>query len=416
MRRFLIALGIAVGVMGSYFYMTPAEVASQIGYNSGTTVTGYTDGGVPAAGASGDIWQFDATLGIMDGSDTIGGLVIGITNADHTGSTNVLNAFEIEAITGDAQATETAIRLGDGYDIDIYFPATGEVDYTTQLNIGSDANNGIIVFQNQTTTTYQFRNIMTGSANIDGATFKPTITAMTGSNEIIVLDINVDNADHTGSANFLYGLNVDDITADAQATEIGLRISDGWDSQLILDATTPRMEFGDSLSSQFLISSPVAQGGGTVITIAGASAAVPAVKIQGYQWLSGNQESLQIVPAFHGAMNGSDRMTYIDIEAFTDADHTGTGNIKTGLNAGTITSPDTHTINTVISMDDGWDAFALLDVGDTAWAATDSVPAGSVALFVQEGVNASADCQLIARLANDTEIVVATLVSADVCP
>lgn len=72
-----------------------------------------------AAGAGADLVTISSTLGIMDGSDTVDGLKIALTNANHTGTGNAVNAFEVSAITGDAQATEIAAKLGAGFDIGI---------------------------------------------------------------------------------------------------------------------------------------------------------------------------------------------------------------------------------------------------------------------------------------------------------
>jgi hypothetical protein len=72
-----------------------------------------------AAGAGADLATISSTLGIMDGSDTVQGLVISLTNVDHTGSSNVVNGITIGNITGDAEATESAISIGTGWDAGI---------------------------------------------------------------------------------------------------------------------------------------------------------------------------------------------------------------------------------------------------------------------------------------------------------
>src|SRR5574343_423855 len=71
---------------------------------------------VNAAGGSANALTLSGTLGIMDGSDTFRGIYLNYANADHTGSSNTINAFQIAGITGDAQATETAITIGTGWD------------------------------------------------------------------------------------------------------------------------------------------------------------------------------------------------------------------------------------------------------------------------------------------------------------
>jgi hypothetical protein len=72
--------------------------------------------GVNAAGGSFNPWDWTGTLGIMDGSDDFTLFDINITNADHTSTSNTVQVMDIAAITGDAHATETAIKIGTGWD------------------------------------------------------------------------------------------------------------------------------------------------------------------------------------------------------------------------------------------------------------------------------------------------------------
>lgn len=67
----------------------------------------------PAAAGSGDLLDITDTAAIMDGSDTLLGIDLNLTGADHTGSTNVLTGLDISLTTADAQATETAIAIDD---------------------------------------------------------------------------------------------------------------------------------------------------------------------------------------------------------------------------------------------------------------------------------------------------------------
>lgn len=68
------------------------------------------------AGSGYDQVTLAPVLGIMDGTDTINLLNIAPTNADHTGSTNSVNGVNVAAITGDAQAVETALYVGTGWE------------------------------------------------------------------------------------------------------------------------------------------------------------------------------------------------------------------------------------------------------------------------------------------------------------
>lgn len=71
------------------------------------------------AGGSANPWDYTATLGAMNGNDDFTLFDVNITNADHTGSGNTVQVMDIAAITGDAHATETAIKIGAGWDAGI---------------------------------------------------------------------------------------------------------------------------------------------------------------------------------------------------------------------------------------------------------------------------------------------------------
>jgi len=73
---------------------------------------------VNAAGGSANPYDYTGTLGIMNGSDDFTLFDINMTNANHTGS-NTVQILDIANITGDAEATETAVLIGTGWDAGI---------------------------------------------------------------------------------------------------------------------------------------------------------------------------------------------------------------------------------------------------------------------------------------------------------
>ena len=84
---------------------------------TGDTMTGALNSTVTnAAGGSANPFDWSATAGIMNGSDNLTIWDINLTNANHTGVSNVVTAIDIGGITGDADATETAISVGTGWD------------------------------------------------------------------------------------------------------------------------------------------------------------------------------------------------------------------------------------------------------------------------------------------------------------
>ena len=204
----------------------------------GTTITGFTDGGVPAAGAGGDMWEFDATVLAMDGSDTINALFIDITNANHTGSTNLLNGINIDGITGDAQADEFAISVGDGWDRELVFigdSAIIEGGATTAYVLSIlDGASGVVSLEVTGATSTKPTMTAKGHLRTDGSqiiidVIPATMVAMNGSDTYTGIAIDLPTAAHTGVTNVLNGILVETITGEAQARETGIQIEDGWD-------------------------------------------------------------------------------------------------------------------------------------------------------------------------------------------
>ncbi len=73
---------------------------------------GYTD----VAAASRTAAIISSTLGAMDGSDRMTGLSIDLTNSSHAGAGNQVRALNIGGITPSANASESAIVVGPGWD------------------------------------------------------------------------------------------------------------------------------------------------------------------------------------------------------------------------------------------------------------------------------------------------------------
>lgn len=65
------------------------------------------------------------------GTNAHNGLLINATIGNASGGTNTFDALEFGAITGDAQVTETAIKIGSGYDAGIVTDGSVKVNSTT---------------------------------------------------------------------------------------------------------------------------------------------------------------------------------------------------------------------------------------------------------------------------------------------
>lgn len=214
---------------------------AQIGYTGGgTTITGYTDGDAPAAGASGDIWQFDATLNAMDGSDTVGGLVIGITNANHTGSSNTLSAIEVESITGDAQATEYGIFVDTGWDRALALNSANnnhillQNSGTSFATVGRDGSTGGISFQALAGDVVMQAGVSAGDVRIvtSGSTKQITLEHSGGGVEIAsVTQSNLPAADN-GSITYCSDCNPDSTCSSGGSGAFAFRIGGSWACEL----------------------------------------------------------------------------------------------------------------------------------------------------------------------------------------
>jgi hypothetical protein len=139
---------------------------------------------VNAAGGSANPFDYTGTLGIMNGSDDFTLFDVNITNADHTSTGNTVQALDIANITGDADATESAIIIGTGWDLAI------------------DANSGV--------------DIDGGLTDIGGGTY----TTADGDDDLGVAgDLEVDNTlDVDGAATVASTLTVEGNVSDSGGT------------------------------------------------------------------------------------------------------------------------------------------------------------------------------------------------------
>jgi hypothetical protein len=121
-------------VGGTYLFRVVKGVGNQL-------VTGTN-----AAGGSANPWDYTATLGIMDNSDDFTLFDVNLTNANHMGSANTVQVMDIAAITGDANATETGIKIGTGWDngVESASPVTINSTLTVTGAVSVGAGSGAI--------------------------------------------------------------------------------------------------------------------------------------------------------------------------------------------------------------------------------------------------------------------------------
>lgn len=213
-------------------------------------------------------------------ADTVGTNVhnyirIGATVGNATGGTNSVRGIQVDNITGDAQVTETGINVGTGWDVALAangvvnlaggygstgcsvsdvgaLQCDGGVTTAGALTADSlDVGGGYLAGSGSTLSaagalsvnsdlTVDGNLIMTkvnaasGSAN----PFDWTGTAgiMNGTDDLTIVDINLTNANHGGVNNTIQGIDIGNITGDADATEDAIKIGTGWDSGLWVDS------------------------------------------------------------------------------------------------------------------------------------------------------------------------------------
>jgi hypothetical protein len=241
-----------------------------------------------AAGAGADLVTISSTLGAMDdGADIFRGLNVALTNADHTGG--IVYGIDVQGITGDAQATESAIIVGAGWDVVL---STAKVPGATTPTFNfTDATVGFIGLSAKdwyeivdlgdefywqhdlgpSTIMKLSSDPFNQAASSTVLEIEAAVTAMDGSDTKSIFVVDVVNPDHTGSSNVLNGILVDGITADGQATERAASIGSGWEVDIYLADSTGLMQTaggmvhrianGNNWSVEWYIVSPMATTG-----------------------------------------------------------------------------------------------------------------------------------------------------------
>lgn len=394
-----------LGQFGTDYYSF--SNATFTGLNSATINAVGVAADAPAAGASGDMLDLTYTLAAMNGSDTVLVFDINLTNANHTSTSNVLRVFDIGNITGDADAVESALYVGSGWDFDI--------NAVTSLEVGVDGNAVLTVYD-----------APAANASGDLINLTQTVQNMNGSDQLDAIDIALTSGTYSGS-NIVNGLNIEGITGSANGTESAAYFGAGWD--LDINAATS-LEVGVDDVNVLTVSDPPAAGAAgdlldSTFTLAAASADAVAfwdinptnadhtgattVRIFDIGNITGDAEatesalyvgsgydfdinavtSLEVgvdgvsvlvvkdppaagagadlldLTATLGIMDGSDTVRGLDI-ALTNADHTGASNVLNGIDIEGITA-DAHALESALNFGEGWDvdlnAATSLDLG-----------------------------------------------------
>ena len=326
--------------------------------------------------ANTDILEEVVTIPITAAGQTTNIFKLEPTNADHTGGT--VNGFLIGAITGDAQATEHAINIGDGWD-----SALTISDNTAVITFGPASANSALSIQDGdsdmsfvlNSTTGSNRAALTGAvdATVDFLQLAATAQAMGGSQTENVVSIELTNANHTVGSNVVNGINIGAITGDAEATESAINIGSGWDLAINIaaDGTSAtnaiQLGAGGSTDAQIYF-----DGSSLVFDVDAASNTIRNFTSAGANaWTVENGASgnaIRWFPAgtagsggdlftleydFIEAMDGSDTMNLFFIN-LTNANHTGASNLVNGISLAAITG-DPQADETGVRVGTGWD-------------------------------------------------------------
>lgn len=332
----------------------------------------------PAAGGSGALAEVSANLLAMNGADTVRGFFVNLNNASHTGASNQLIALDVDAIVGSANATEYAINIGSGWDIALAAPdnmpiqlgnladasilwddGNGELDITSSAihetapfiwtTFGTGAFDGWFVDDTAGTTVINLDTTPGTSGffqlrgDLDGMTaggamlrLRPSTFPALASGTFSWIYVEGNSANHTGGT--IVGLDFGPSTADAQASEYGIRFpSNGYDQEI---------KFAGALNMQ-----------GTNVTDS-LLLDMGADYFFGSPPLSGVGGDLMTITATLNAMNGGDDVRGL-VVGIVNADHTVGSNSLTGIEVAGITG-DAEATEYGILVGTDWDKALVL--------------------------------------------------------
>ena len=381
-----------------------------------------------------------ANLAIMDGVgiDTATGLNIAMTNANHTdaGAGVFVYGLNISDLGGgaDPDATEHAINIGNGWDQDIYFDTSGQIESGGNLNVLL-ANDGIfyvgdsvgsMLTVNDSGNSIQFAmengNVSRGRLLLNNrpdagaggniALLDANLNAMNGTDTVRGLYIDLLNANHGGATNFLYGLDIDGIVADPDATESAINIGDGWDREIYFEGMSPEIRFPDG----GILTMTMTSGGGATRLAINTST----TRTVGADWVGsvididhGLTTFMSLTPTLAANDNANDQrnVLLIDIDI-----PNGSAGLINGINIDGVTD-DTDTIDSAIFIEGGWDY--ALTITDRGGVATNNPLTGTAGIFMDDDADYSGgggnDCAIVAREAGGTNVVIAILVLNGAC-
>lgn len=186
------------------------------------------------AGAGAVILEISPTLNIMNGADTVIGFYVDMVSADHVGgpNANTIYGIGVDSIVNDDDTIEYALALNSGFDVDIWgLTDSLLVGSATQITAIVDDTWGQIFTVDSSHAAGGSNTWVEIDANL-------AIMDAAGGDIVRGLFVDIANANHTGGS--VYGIHIDGVVQDDQATEYGLLIGDGsavnWDEHIYIDS------------------------------------------------------------------------------------------------------------------------------------------------------------------------------------
>jgi len=184
-----------------------------------------------AAGVGGDIWTFTEDLPILDGGDVVNGILVDITNENHTGVDNLIYGVYVDIDADDAQAQESA------YGSDALWSFTMTTD-STALRLGSIQTTGTLEWWIDTDSGSGDKRVWyvsgqpfstVSSGNVVNVGNAQTIDGGNGTDLKRGVWVDVETAaDWTNAGNKLSAFGADAITPQVNVDESLFEFGDGW--------------------------------------------------------------------------------------------------------------------------------------------------------------------------------------------
>lgn len=222
-----------------------------------------------------------------------------------------------------------------------------------------------------------------GTENVAGAgadviTMPMVLAAMNGSDIVNGLEIDVTNANHTGS-NELNAIRIDSIVFDADAEATAIDIGTQWINTIKANNITMNTQNGTwkviNSTDADVVSIDASTSGGMFVELEHNGFGIARGKIE--------------FQSAWTASNGSDNLSFLRIDAFTDPNHTGASNSTNIIHAGAITSPDVDSQHNVLNIGDGWEFMINGDdaLGTSDWSTATDKSANTAAGTIRVEIN-----------------------------